>query len=168
MFLQPQKLFLFIVVASAWFPVGCVSVKLETKTAKRNNHVKYDSPAKPFEKIRNDQVDVAWKNTRTGGIISFVSECGGATDQSLETLRSEVLQGLSEEKILNETTQSYLAREALRSSLSGSVDGVASSIELLIFKKDGCSYILTLVSTPKTIATDKPSFEKFLAGFEAP
>jgi len=165
--LQRARL-IFIFAFIAMLQTHCVSVSLESKAPQKSRDVRYQSPPSAFQKFDASQVDAAWKNNATGGIISFVSECSSQNDLRLESLRNEVLQGLNEEKITKEQTTTYSGREALRSSLSGTVDGVASALELLIFKKDGCTYILNLVSTPKTLSTDLPHFEAFLQGFKAP
>ena len=170
MILQDLRLVTQFVFLIAWGAVlsSCVSVSLENKTVKRSADAQAQSPAAPFEKINAEQVDGAWKNSKTGNIISFLSDCTKNTDPSLESLHYETLQGLQDEKILSENRITYLERDALRSSITGKVDGIVSSLDLLIFKKNGCSYVLSFISTPKTRNEDLPYFEKFLNGFRVP
>lgn len=158
----------FVLAAPLALLTACVSVSLEGKKSKRSEGVQFEAPRAPFKKLSTSTVDVAWKNSRTGSIISFLSECSIERDLRLEALRAEVIQGLSDEKILIEDHSMYAGRAALRSSVIGSVDGVESAVDLLVFKKDGCSYVLSLVSTPNLIQQDRVVFDQFLTGFQTP
>ncbi|MGE0761647.1 MAG: hypothetical protein AB7N80_00070 [Bdellovibrionales bacterium] len=145
---------------------GCVSVSIEGKKSRRSENLSYQTPLEPFQKIAAEQVDVAWKNQKTGAIISVVSDCGSDLDPTLEALRSEILQGISNENITREDRITFLGRAALRSWVSGKVDGVETALDLMIVKKDGCSYVFTLVSTPPQVVADRPFFERFLQGVQ--
>jgi hypothetical protein len=147
---------------------GCVSVSLSKGESRRSQSYTFKEPSKPFVSHTATQVDHAWKNPNSGSIVSVVSECSETADPELITLRNDIVGSLSYSKVETEQRLKYQAREALRSLVRGQVDGVESFIDILVFKKNGCSYILSLVTGPRELAVDQPHFEKFLSGFEAP
>ncbi len=145
---------------------GCVSISLDPAKTKKSERMLLPDPPDDFVRLERKQIDAAWKNKKTGSIISVISECNPALDPRLEALRNEVIGDLSDETIASEQELEFLGRAALRSSITGKLDGVETAIELLVVKKDGCHYLLTLVSVPAHIGKDRPHFERFLKGFK--
>lgn len=159
---------LFLMMALSLGQAGCVSINIGGGEVERADGVKYTNPHEPFEDEDLPHVDEAWKNPGTGNSISFITDCGTSHDPSLQTVRSGVLSGLSNVKITNEEEGRYNNRASLRSQAKGSVDGIESQFDLMIFKKNGCIYILTYVGIPGSYEKDQPAFEQFLQGFRAP
>lgn len=147
--------------------LACVSVSIGNNEVERADGVKYTAPEQ-FKEEDLPHVDKAWKNTSNGNSISFLSDCKATSDPSLENLRSGVISGLNEVEILNEDFGRYNGRAALRSEVSGYVDGIKSKFDLMIFKKNGCIYILTYVALADTFDEDHKAFKNFLEGFKAP
>ena len=149
--------------------ISCISVKIPNTEVRRSSEIKFKAPQSQFESLNNGNVDAAWKSQQTGSIISLLSECpSGGAEVSLEALKSETLNGLSELKFDLESRKEFLGREALTSHLRGKLEGVESAIDLLIFKRNGCNYIATLVSTPKHTDSDRTEFQKFLNSLSLP
>lgn len=152
-----------------FFNAACVSVSLPKDNNRNTNpNVSYTEPKAPFSKHLSPGVDAAWKNDNTGSIISYLSDCSTTYDPTLEAATDEVVQGILEQKVLKQNKISYQGREALQTQLRGRVDGVDSSIDITVFKKNGCLYILNLVASPLAIEGDRSFFENFLKGFRAP
>ena len=147
---------------------GCVSVSLDRSEVRRSDAYKFAVPPSPFRAHQAPQVDHAWKNAQSGSIISVVSECAPNFDPSLQILRDDVVRSLTSLEVKAEKNLTFQGREALRTLVHGRVDGVDSAVDLLVFKKNGCSYILNLIGGPQTITPDLPRFEAFLSRFEVP
>lgn len=147
---------------------GCVSISLTDQNVERAEDVRYVEPPAPFEKESLPHVDRGWKNPKTGNAITFLSDCDPSTDPSLKALRSGVTSGLQEVEILSEDRGLYNGRASLRTRMESEVDGIKSLLDLMIFKKNGCIYILTYVGLKDSFQTDLPVFNRFLEDFEAP
>lgn len=147
---------------------ACVSVSLDKSQIRRSDDYKVNDPAPPFVRHESAQVDHAWKNKRTGTIISVISECSESIDPALRLMRDEVLRPLTDLTIENENEVSFQNRGAIRSLAHGKVDGVESAVDLLVFKKNGCAYVLSLVGSPAEVRADRSMFDNFLTGFQAP
>jgi hypothetical protein len=147
---------------------ACVSVSLDKSKVRRSENYRVNAPASPFIRHDSTHVDHAWKNQKSGTIISVISECSESIDPALSLLRDEVLRPLTGLMIESDKEVSFQNRGAIRSFARGRVDGVDSAVDLLVFKKNGCSYVLSLVGTPADVRDDQPKFDAFLKGFEAP
>lgn len=147
---------------------GCVTVKLANDAGKKATGVSLQEPKKHFARDSRADVDAAWKNSKNGNVISYISDCGDPSDPSLDQIISGVVSGLGEMKTVEDTTPIIQDREARRVLVTGKVDGVPTEIDLLTYKRNHCIYILTLVGVKKTFADDRPTFNKFIDGFRAP
>lgn len=147
---------------------GCVSVKLGDSPLKKAENVRYTAPGSPFDTFEASHVDKAWKNKRNGNSISFLSDCSASSDPSLENLTQTILNDFSGHQIVAQRNLQYNGRQALHSTVSGSVDGVPSKFDILVFKKNSCIYVLTYVAVASTYDQDAATFEKFIRGFHAP
>ena len=148
--------------------VSCVSVNIGSEKSQRAKDVQYKPPQKPYTEMKNELVDNSWKNPVNGNSISYFSECSVANEIALDALKMRPLSGIDNLQIKKETQLTFNGRKSVRTVYTGDVDGVESQFEILVFKKNSCSYILTYVALPKTFAEDLPTFEKFLSTFGAP
>jgi hypothetical protein len=130
--------------------------------------VQFQVPEKPFQEIKVLTADKAWLSAETGNTISFLSECNGNVDPTLEQLQNESLTVLDKLKILQAKNLEFNGREALRTEAQGEVDGVPVKMELLIFKKNNCNYTLSFGGVLKRFNTEKKYFDKFTESFKAP
>jgi len=147
---------------------GCVSVSLGPKQAESAKNVKMVAPSEPFTEFSSPDADHAWKDSARGTSISYKSSCNDSSDTSLESMQQSTIYGLESVKISKSTRIPYNGREALSSTIDGKLDGVATKIELLILKKNFCSYILSYVALDKSFDTDLKHFKTFVNTFEAP
>lgn len=151
------------------FLSACVSVNIgNSGNSQKSETVKYKAPGKPFEEFKTELVDNAWKNPKNGNSISFLSECNSAADPTLETIYKGLISSIDRAESQNKNNITYNGREALRSTVSGYVDGVQSKFDLLVFKKNNCTYILSYVATEKFFSENLGAFEKFTENFVVP
>ena len=151
-----------LVAASA-----CVSVNIKPKAGTKSKDYTYSEPRKPFQKLDQDPADVAWQSPESGNTIAVLSECSETRDPSLTSLEGETIQALNKYQVTKTVNFQYQGRDALRSSVEGSLDGIPVSMDVLTFKKNSCNYTLTYVGRTQGFEKDRPQFEEFLKGFQA-
>jgi len=158
--------YIFLVLITA-FLSSCVSVQLGPDKPKSATGVKFTPPTPPFVPFDNDAIDSGWKNTSHGTSISYKSVCNGP-DLPLESIQETMLIGIENMKILKSARIPYSQREALVSVAEGKVDGVPTKMQMLILKKNYCTYMLSYVALIKSYEKDVLKFQHFLNSFEAP
>jgi hypothetical protein len=146
---------------------GCVSVKLATEEQERAqaNKINFQDPISPFTKTDLSQADKAWQSPKTGNSISYFSDCKSSS-LPLKAIRTNIFTGVESLKILDEGVATYNAREALRSIVIGKMEGVPIKINLIIFKKNMCTYSLSYVALLDQYDRELSSFNKFVEGFK--
>jgi len=146
---------------------ACVSVKIPSGTGTPAKDIKYTQPENPFQEIKVSSGDKAWLSGKTGNTISFISDCNGNADPTLQQLEGESLAVFDKLKILQTQSFDYNGREAQRTLAQGEVDGVAVKTEIVVFKKNGCNFTLNYGGVSKTFDTEKNYFDKFVESFKA-
>ncbi len=146
---------------------SCISVSITPKIGK-SEHVSFKAPPKPFEHITSPGADEAWQDKSHGNLISFLTACKDPADPSLETIEKDLLSSFEDVKILNTDSSFFDGRESRKTQAQGKVDGISTKLELLVFKKNNCSYSLSYVAVEKNFDQDLPIFHQFLESFKAP
>lgn len=147
---------------------SCVSVSLAGKPKLERAQVSFRPPNSPFRSVNSASADQAWKNPKSGNSVAYFSSCNDPADPSLELVRRELVSGIQNLQFRSSEIVTFNGREALRSLVSGQVDGVEAQMDILIFKKNQCTFGITYVGLSSRFAEDKPVFEDFLLGFVAP
>ena len=146
---------------------GCVSVNIGQSQTERSQKVRAEAPASPFKKQDSSNADQSWQSEKTGNTISYFSECAESS-ASLEFLATEFGSILQNAKVINSSTRFYNGREAFESVTEGRLDGIPMKISSLVFKKNGCSYLISYVARTDRFNTDEASFKTFIEKFQAP
>lgn len=86
-------------------------------------------------------------------------------DRPLDTLAGELAAVLSDRTTL--TTEEFMldGRGALRLLVTGTMDGVAVNMDIVVVKKDGCNFDLVAVMPPDAPDAVTSDFETFFNGF---
>ncbi len=114
-----------------------------------------------WQRLRvDDQNDLAWRSERLGSIVQVNATCDPGSDVPLTALTNHLLLGFTDRDTREQTIVPMDGREALRTHVIASLDGVPREILFYVLKKDDCVYDLTLL-TPVG-----PSFERALVEFE--
>ena len=100
-----------------------------------------------------------------GGTILVNGLCEGVKDVSLDVLTNQALFGMERKQVLSRDPITLDGRDALRTRLRGTMDGVAVELELVVMKKDNCTYDFQLVASPEAFPSIEPGFQRFVAGF---
>jgi hypothetical protein len=101
-----------------------------------------------------------------GGSIYANATCKGINDVTLDVLTNQALFDVEQKRESSRERFSLDGRAALRTRLSGSVDGVPVELDLVVVKKDNCVYDLQLVAGPRVFAAREPDFQSFVDGFQ--
>lgn len=163
-----QRSIRIVTTLAAILLAHCVSVSLPNKDLQPASGVSLREPLSPFHRHDLASVDAAWKNSQTGALISYISECGEDHRPAILKVREDVLRVLTEREVKNDVNLTYLGAQANRSITQGRLEGNIATVELLIFNKDNCNFILSLVTTPDHYLKDAPHFENFTRGFQTP
>ena len=161
--MRAAQLFLMTIILG-----GCVSVHIAPPKAERSTGVKFEAPASPFTKAAADNVDGIWRNTKNGNAISYLSDCSDTSDPPLTSIEQGVLTGLNPYTYVAQKETKFEGRAARRSTVKGQVDGIPSIVDLLIFKRNNCIYILSYAGLEQHHETNKKSFDEFISRFKTP
>ena len=100
-----------------------------------------------------------------GGTILAHATCEAHGDASLDVLTNHLLFGIEEARERSRTPLSLDGRRALRTRVDGALDGVPIALDLVVLKKDSCTYDLELASSPEVFVRRQADFERFFTGF---
>jgi len=100
-----------------------------------------------------------------GGTILAHATCEARGDAPLDVLTNHLLFGIEAARERSRTPLSLDGRRALRTRVDGALDGVPIALDLVVLKKDGCTYDLELASSPQVFARRQADFERFFTGF---
>jgi hypothetical protein len=119
-----------------------------------------------WEQVEVAQNDLAWHNQNVGAFVQVNATCDPDQDVPLSVLTNHLLIGFTERNIESSDLVRLDGREALRSHVTASLDGVQRELLLYVLKKDDCTYDFALVAPPgESYAHAEPAFEHFVNGF---
>lgn len=119
-----------------------------------------------WSRVSAHGADLAFRH-RDGGTIAVSASCGTANsdDVSLDVLTNHLLFGIPRQVEDPRVPFTLDGREALRTHVRGLVDGVAVDLDLVVMKKDGCTYDLQLLAGPTVFPARQLDFAPFVAAF---
>lgn len=147
---------------------GCISLNIGPKGPEKSAGAVAKPPPSTYTELKGVRADGAWRNSKSGNTISYLSTCNDPADPSLDMATDEVLSGLGPTKNLVQKKIEFEGREALDSEAEARVEGIPTKIHALLFKKNGCLYTLSLVGLAKSFEAGQADFENFVKGFTAP
>lgn len=135
---------------------------------RRDDGVSYRvvEPAGPeWRRVGFDDNDLAWLSNKTGHLIAMNATCTGHEDPPLDVLTNHLVIGFTDREWVEKKPLTLDGRDALRSRINAKLDGVATSLEVVVLKKNGCVHDFTYVSPRGQEATYEKDFEALVAGF---
>lgn len=161
--------FQLVIASSLLFILSsCVTVDVGGPKSEPAKNVSYSNPPVPFRLAPAKNTDRLWISSDSGNSISYLSDCGGAQEPTLEQLENEALASLVDLKILRTEKVEYNNREALKTLAEGKVDGVKVKMSLLTLKKNNCNYTLIYGGVSKNFDKEEKFFQNFIQDFKAP
>ena len=108
--------------------------------------------------------DLVWHH-REGGMAAASAQCPSGEDVPLDVLTRHLLFGFESQRQLGRALLTLDGRQALRTHLRAEFDGVPIELDLVVLKKDGCTYDLQLIAAPGPFAARQRDFDAFVQGF---
>jgi hypothetical protein len=145
---------------------GCATRGTLNGTLYRDGPLAFRIGALPSEWRRVQVADgqVAFHHDQGGTILAHAT-CEARGDASLDVLTNHLLFGIEEPRERSRTPLSLDGRRALRTRVDGALDGVPIALDLVVLKKDSCTFDLELASSPEVFARRQADFERFFFGF---
>lgn len=166
-----MKLTLFLFLLST-LTSACVSVNFGGGKVNRSEAYDFQNPPYPFRSEAgpgdSGSVDHLWRNPINANTISVFSDCTQSGRSSLTAVQKGILGGVSQLEVLSSERMTFNNREAIRSVVSGKVEGVDTQIEMLLFEKNACVYALSYLALKSNFSADQSAFKEFIKGFRVP
>lgn len=102
----------------------------------------------------------------SGGSILVNALCEGIKDVPLDVLTNQALIGLEHLQETGREVVTLDGRSAMKTRLSATLDGVPVELELVVTKKDGCTYDFDLVTGASVFADREADFWRLVQGFQ--
>jgi hypothetical protein len=110
--------------------------------------------------------DLAFHNASLEAVVEVNASCDPAADIPLTVLTNHLLAGFTQRQTLSEDLMPLDGREALRTHVVASLDGVPREFLIFVMKKNDCVYDLVLIAPQGDAFTRSQTvFESFVGGF---
>jgi hypothetical protein len=147
--------------------VSCTATSYEGQIFRRGQ-LAYQTGSLPpeWQRIRVEDANLAFKH-RDGGAIICNAICGQSRieDVPLDVLLNHALFGVEEKKEIEREELKLDSRGALRAHVVGTVDGAPIELELVVLKKDNCTFDFQLVASIDDFPARRGDFERFYKAF---
>ena len=146
------------------FAVSCIQIPLGNSSKKSYKKIKLKAPQN-FVSLKTSNSDQAWIKSSNGNIISYRSECPSQV-HSIENYFDNISIDFLNSKVQSKEKFQYNNRTAVRYNFVGDLESIATSYNLVGFKKYGCLFIITHNGRKGTLTETSEDFERFLASFK--
>jgi hypothetical protein len=118
-----------------------------------------------WRRVNFDDNDLAWLAGGSGHLIAMNATCTGHEDPPLDVLTNHLVIGFTDRQFLSKTPLQLDGRDALRSRVDAKLDGVPTSLDLVVLKKNGCVHDFTYVSPRGQEGKYQRDFDALVSGF---
>ena len=134
----------------------------------KNSQLKYKigKLSSKWKQLEVDYLNLTFYNKENNAVIYVNGKCRASSDLPLTILRTHLLIGFKNKKILKSENLEIENRKALHSIVLASLDGVKRKVDYYILKKNGCLYDFVLISTIKSFDENQKEFQKILKKFK--
>ena len=153
-----------VLCAMAWS--ACATSTTLRDWVYADDQVRYRVGALPsaWRPIEVPEGQVSFHDPQRGATLLAFAECRRG-DAPLNARRGHLLIGWTDRKVEREERFTLDGREALRTRLRASIDGVARALEIVVVNKDTCSFDFVYSAPPAQFAAGRPDFDAFVRGF---
>jgi hypothetical protein len=114
------------------------------------------------------EVQVAWIHPGYAGVIEIHAACDEQGDSSLEQYTDHLRIDWTDWQVESQAREQIIDREALRTIVVASLDGVPRKNELVVVKKNGCLFDLRYSADPTRFDRGRQDFARVVGGFRFP
>ena len=161
--MKKQLAVTILLLSMPLFYVSCVSSLLKESPPTFSQEIKYNEPAAPFARM-NTSVFPSWKNSKTGNVISIISDCDPGSSLSLSNLHLILEDSLTQVLVLKEESTTLHDRPAYFKNITAQLDGHAIEVTSISFKRKNCGYVSSLSGKKDGLGQDKTVFDTFNKG----
>lgn len=161
--MKKQLVLLFLLICSAFYLTACVSSLLKDSPPTFSKEINYKAPPASFVALKTS-VFPSWKNSKSGNVISLISECETPLSSNLQGLHRIVEDSLTEIKVVHEENTTFQNKPAYAKKITAQLDGLAIETHSISFKRKSCGYVTTLSGKAGMLEPDQSAFEQFKQG----
>lgn len=147
---------------------SCVSLPFEKPNIKKSENIIFQKPQEPFVEIKSKNFDNAWLSKSSGNTISFLSECNNPIDPTIDQIEQDSISGINQIEIIQSDTLTFNQRETKNTTIRGKIDGISIKMQLIVFKKNNCSYTILYGGIETVFDSEYSIFKHFLDTFKVP
>lgn len=119
-----------------------------------------------WRKVEVTKASLAFRDDAHEGTVLVNAHCSSSDSNTpLSALTNQLLIGSTEREFVSQETEPFDQREVMHSKLRAKWDGVPTSHDVFVLKKDGCVYDFVFMSPPASFDAGVPSFESFVKSF---
>ena len=144
-----------------------MSLQLQPETESAEN-LEFSTPMPGFEERSSDKLDGYFVHLATGNSISIKSACFDPADPSLDTLKHSAFNGMTIKDDVEDTKTRFSKRAAITTKKRVEIDGVDILVEILIFKKNNCNYLISHIGVESSFGKTEAAYKNFLSSVRAP
>ena len=109
---------------------------------------------------------LAFRDDAANATVALNGRCGvDGDDVPLASLTQHLFLQFTEREPIAQQTLSLDGREALRTEITASLDGVKKRYLVYVMKKNGCVYDFMYIAAAESGARSSAEFERFVQGF---
>ncbi|MBK8265898.1 MAG: hypothetical protein IPK80_31785 [Nannocystis sp.] len=126
-------------------------------------------PPDEWRPAKQKGAQVLWIHEAVPALIHVTAQCEMHGDSSLESFTDHLRIDFRAWEVVEQKSEVVAGRDALRSIVLAEIDGgVATKMELLVFKKNGCLFDMQYIAPPSHFERGRAAFQQVVAGFSFP
>jgi hypothetical protein len=145
--------------------------KYVARNKKTEATFRFGTPGQGWEPLRDrrfKELQVAWVAPTMAGLIEIHSQCDEQGDSSLDQYTDHLRIDWTDWKVVEEKKEQLAGRDALRTRVTGKLDGVPRASEFVVLKKNGCLFDLRYSTKPEAFERGRADFDQVVQGFRFP
>jgi hypothetical protein len=149
------------------FAVACASQQFDGSVYRSDElHFRVGLVPSSWRRVDADSALLAFRDDQSSSTIAVNGRCGvDGDDVPLSALTQHLFLEFTDRSMASQSSVSLNGRQALRSELTASLDGVRKHYVVYVLKKDGCVYDFMLITGSNAAANSGSDFERFVQGF---
>jgi hypothetical protein len=154
-----------LVLATSLLAVACAGPRYDGRVYD-DGKLRFHTGPVPAEwhSIEADGTLLAFRDDQAAATVAVNGRCGvDGDDVPLASLTQHLFLQFTERETKSQSELTLDGRAALRTELTGKLDGVPKLFVVYVLKKDGCVYDFWRISDPS--AANTTAFEGFVRGF---
>jgi hypothetical protein len=154
-----------LVLATSFLALACAGPRYDGRVYD-DGTLRFHTGPVPAEwhAIEADGTLLAFRDDQAGATVAVNGRCGvDGDDVPLASLTQHLFLQFTERETKSQSELNLDGRAALRTELTGKLDGVPKLFVVYVLKKDGCVYDFWRISDPA--AANTTAFEGFVRGF---